>query len=177
MKKSLTVVSALLIGLLALSGCAATNNAPQSAESSVESSIAESSAESSATESSAEPEVAEEESTPAVQSEAPVSSSQQESPPVAAASSAAETPVPAASSSETEAVSSSEASTASASFSLEDAKTAFSAQHPGADIQVAKLEGNAYYIEGWEGNTLYKMKFSTTGGEVLLDKTITTGRP
>lgn len=61
-------------------------------------------------------------------------------------------------------------------FSLEDAKTTFAASHPGAEIAVAKPEGDVYYIEGWEGNTLYKMKFATAGGEVLLDKTIQTGR-
>ena len=65
---------------------------------------------------------------------------------------------------------------ATAGFSLEDAQEKFIDAHPNATISVAKKEGDAYYIEGWDGNILYKMKFSIADGKVLLDKTIETGR-
>lgn len=60
-------------------------------------------------------------------------------------------------------------------FSLEDAKSAFAAFHPDAEITVAKREGHVYYLEGWEGNVLTKMKFAKDNGTVLLDKTIAAG--
>lgn len=63
------------------------------------------------------------------------------------------------------------------SFTLDEAKAEFSVRHPNADISVAKLEGDVYYIEGWEGSTVYKMKFSVYNGDIYLDKTIPTGRP
>lgn len=66
---------------------------------------------------------------------------------------------------------------ATVGFTLQQAEEKFSEAHPDATISVAKQEGDVYYIEGWNGNILYKMKFSITNGEVLLDKTIETGRP
>ena len=59
-------------------------------------------------------------------------------------------------------------------FTLEEAEEAFAARHADAAITVAKQEGEAYYIEGWAERMLYKMKFSVSDGEVLLDKTIQT---
>lgn len=82
--------------------------------------------------------------------------------------------------SEAEAASGDEAAAAgespSGGFSLDDAKASFAESHTDAEIAVAKPEGNVYYIEGWDGNILFKMKFSSLNGEVLLDKAIQTGR-
>ena len=66
--------------------------------------------------------------------------------------------------------------TATEGYSLEKTKSDFSSAHPEADISIAKKEGNAFYVEGWNGNILYKMKFLVENGSVVLDKTITTGR-
>ena len=63
-----------------------------------------------------------------------------------------------------------------AGLTLDDAKKVFSDTHPDIPIEVAKLEGDAYYIEGREGNKIYKMKIGTASGTVYLDKTITTNR-
>lgn len=60
-------------------------------------------------------------------------------------------------------------------LTLDDAKQIFSDTHPDIPVEVAKLEGDAYYIEGREGSRIYKMKISTETGAVYLDKTITTG--
>lgn len=70
-----------------------------------------------------------------------------------------------------------EPSATSVPFTLDDAKEAFGALHPDAGITVAKLEGDVFYIEGWEDSLLYKMKFAVADGEVILDKMITTEHP
>lgn len=87
-----------------------------------------------------------------------------------------QTSSPALSSSSEETSASAPAPGATAGFTLEDAQEKFTEAYPNATISVAKKEGDAYYIEGWDGNILYKMKFSIADGEVLLDKTIETGR-
>lgn len=61
-------------------------------------------------------------------------------------------------------------------FTLKQAESKFSETHPDATITVSKQQGNAYYVEGWAGNMLYRMKFSTLTGEVILDETIRTGK-
>lgn len=62
------------------------------------------------------------------------------------------------------------------SLSLDDAKDVFSETHPDIPIEVAKLEGDVYYIQGYEGSKIYKMKIGVDSGTIYLDKVITTGR-
>ena len=45
-------------------------------------------------------------------------------------------------------------------FTLEDAESDFKKLHPDAELTVAKEEGDAYYLEGWQGSRLTKMNFS-----------------
>lgn len=61
-------------------------------------------------------------------------------------------------------------------FSLENARDSFTEYHPDAEIFVAKREGNVYYVEGYDGAVIYKMKFKTDDGEVVLDLTVDTSR-
>lgn len=59
--------------------------------------------------------------------------------------------------------------TASTPFTLDDAKQQFGLKHPKASIVISKREGEAFYIEGHEGNLIYKMKFLARDGSVVLD--------
>ncbi|GEM_PF-5884805 len=66
--------------------------------------------------------------------------------------------------------------TTAAAVTIDEARQIFTRQHPGVPIEIAKQEGDVYYIQGYSGNNIYKMKIDIMSGEIYLNKTIQTGR-
>ncbi|MDL2254631.1 PepSY domain-containing protein [Ruminococcaceae bacterium OttesenSCG-928-I18] len=57
-------------------------------------------------------------------------------------------------------------------MSAEDAMEIFQDHYPDIQIYVVRLESEAYYVEGREGDALYKMLISAIDGEILMDEVV-----